>query len=100
MNASTKKITSLLSTLTAAVGLSLFSTGCYFDAGVDPGVVVVPHPEPAIADIVIAPTASMATPPGEGVGLFVEYAGDGHWNVFTTCDTAISGTSCNFDVVI
>jgi len=98
MNASLKKITSVLSTLTAALGLSLFSTGCYFEA--DPGTVVVDDPTPAIADITIDPAATMDVSPGDGVGLFVEYAGNGHWDVFSTCDTAVSGASCNFDVVI
>ena len=98
MKTSTKKVASILTTLTAALGLSLFSTGCFVEA--DPGTVVVDDPTPAIADVVIDPTASMSASPGDGVGLFVEYAGGGHWNVFTTCDTAVSGTSCNFDVVI
>jgi hypothetical protein len=62
--------------------------------------VVVTDDSPAIADVSIDPAASMDASPGDGVGLFVEYAGDGHWNVFTTCDTSISGASCNFDVVI
>ena len=98
MKTSLKKITSVLSTLTAAVGLSLFSTGCYFEA--DPGTVVVDDPTPAIADITIDPAATMDVSPGDGVGLFVEYAGAGHWNIFSTCDTAVSGTSCNFDLMI
>ena len=97
MNASIKNIASLLSTLTAAASLSLFSTGCFVEA--DPGTTTVAT-DPGIADVTIDPAAAMNASPGEGVGLFVEYAGDGHWNVFTTCDTSTSGASCNFDVVI
>ena len=100
MNASTRKLASLLSTLVAAASLSLFGAGCVIDASVDPGTVVVTDPTPAIADVSIDPGAAMAANPGEGVGIYVEYAGGGHWNVFTTCDTAISGASCNFDLVV
>lgn len=37
--------------------------------------------------------------PGEGAGVFVEYSSGGHWYVWTTCDTKITGNSCNFDVL-
>lgn len=40
----------------------------------------------------------MEATPGEGVGVFVEYARGGKWNVWWTCDTAITGRACNFDV--
>jgi hypothetical protein len=99
MNTMTTKLASLLSTLAAAASLSLFGAGCVVDASADPGVVVT-DPTPAIADVTIDTGAAMAASPGEGVGIYVEYAGDGHWNVFTTCDTSISGASCNFDLVV
>jgi hypothetical protein len=35
---------------------------------------------------------------GEGVGVFAEYDAGGHWNLSWTCDTAISGQSCNFQI--
>ncbi|HLV68749.1 MAG TPA: hypothetical protein VKY73_23195 [Polyangiaceae bacterium] len=38
--------------------------------------------------------------PGEGVGVLVEYLGDGRWHVFTTCDTERSGFECAFDVLV
>lgn len=90
------KLASLLATLT----LGAFGSGCLIvDGGsstyVDPG-----PSEPLIADITIDTAASMLANPGDGVGVFVEYAGAGHWDVYTTCDTSISGTSCNFDLLI
>jgi hypothetical protein len=128
MNASIKNIASLLSTLGACLSLSVLGTGCILvdgsgrtGGGSGSGTVVVsggtttsdpapsdPAPSdptpvdttPAVADITIDPGASMSASPGEGVGLFVQYAGDGHWDVFTTCDTSISGASCNFDVLV
>ncbi|HEY1960467.1 MAG TPA: hypothetical protein VGH28_32880 [Polyangiaceae bacterium] len=35
---------------------------------------------------------------GSGVGLFVQYAAGGHWKVRWTCDTSLSGLSCDFAV--
>ncbi len=37
---------------------------------------------------------------GQGVGLFVEYLGAGNWHVWSSCDTAISGYTCNFQVIL
>lgn len=34
--------------------------------------------------------------PGEGVGIFVEYAAGGKWHVWWTCDTKQTGVSCDF----
>jgi hypothetical protein len=84
-----------LASLLVSLGLGLAASGCYVQAGVD---ITTPVAGPAQVDI--DPGASMASTPGEGVGLFVEYAGNGHWNVFTTCDTNISGAACSFDVVL
>ncbi len=38
--------------------------------------------------------------PGDGVGIFVEYASGGHWHVWWTCDTTKTGASCGFDLTI
>ncbi len=38
------------------------------------------------------------TPGGEGLGIFVTYNAGGHWRVWWTCDTNISGLPCDFDV--
>ncbi len=35
---------------------------------------------------------------GQGVGVFVEYQAGGHWSIQWTCDTAITGLDCNFDI--
>lgn len=37
---------------------------------------------------------------GQGVGIFVEYAAGGKWNVWWTCDTAQTGAACDFSVQI
>lgn len=37
---------------------------------------------------------------GEGVGVAIEYAGDGQWRLETACDTALTGESCVFDLLV
>jgi hypothetical protein len=54
------------------------------------------HPIKAIID----PNASMLQSPGKGVGVFTQYDTGGHWYVWWTCDTALSGDSCPFNVGI
>ena len=46
----------------------------------------------------ITPGETLQTKPGEGVGIFVEYAAGGHWHVWTACDTFQSGVACDFKV--
>lgn len=36
---------------------------------------------------------------GNGAGVFIEYMSTGTWHVFTSCDVAISGVPCQFDVL-
>jgi hypothetical protein len=107
----TRKLTSILSTFAACLGLAVGASGCFVAADPyygdvvvvgDPGpdTVVVTDPAPAIAQETIDADATMDYKPGEGVGLYVEYASGGHWHVYTTCDTAVSDLSCTFDVVI
>jgi hypothetical protein len=35
---------------------------------------------------------------GEGAGVFVEYQLGGHWRVWTSCDTAITERSCDYEI--
>jgi hypothetical protein len=37
----------------------------------------------------------MNADPGQGVGVFVEYEAGGGWTLFWTCDTALSGRTCD-----
>ena len=97
MNFKATKLASLLATLAAAASL----TGCF--VGVDAGADVIvtdPVVVTTIPDVMIDTGAQMSADPGNGVGLFVQYQGDGRWDLFTTCDTAFSGAACDFDVVI
>jgi hypothetical protein len=99
----TSKLASIFATLTACTALAFGATGCFVSGSYDPGVVYVepdPVPVAAIAEISIDPGATMAADPGNGVGVFMQYDAGGYWTLYTTCDTAISGTSCNFDILL
>ncbi len=44
--------------------------------------------------------AELEITPGEGVGVFFEYLGQGKWRLSTSCDTASSGYECFWDVIV
>jgi hypothetical protein len=48
----------------------------------------------------VDPNKTMKASPGNGVGVFVEYATGGHWNVWWTCSTNKTSLPCAFDNVI
>ncbi|MFT3770355.1 MAG: hypothetical protein QM820_33425 [Minicystis sp.] len=98
----TNKLASIFSTLTAAAAITLGASGCVVTAGydTDPYVEPVPVPVTTVAEIDIDPGATMSADPGNGVGVFVQYDAGGYWTLFTTCDTAISGAACNFDILV
>jgi hypothetical protein len=104
----TTQLASLFSTFVACLGLT--TAGCFFEGTVGlvddepPPVVIDDDPPPPPADdpstIYVDANSSMETDPGYGVGLYVQYAEGGYWTVYTSCDTALSGEECAFDVVI
>ncbi|WP_437679934.1 hypothetical protein [Sorangium sp. So ce131] len=48
--------------------------------------------------VAIDTDAVVESEPGEGVGIFVEYAAGGTWTLWTTCDTNTSKVVCSFDL--
>jgi hypothetical protein len=44
--------------------------------------------------------AQIETQPGQGAGVYVEYAAGGHWIVRTTCDTVSHPTPCPWDIIV
>jgi hypothetical protein len=44
--------------------------------------------------------AQIETSPGEGAGVFVEYAAGGHWSLRTTCDILKNNTPCAWDIIV
>jgi hypothetical protein len=43
---------------------------------------------------------TMVAQPGDGVGVFTEYAAGGHWHIFWTCDTNRTRFDCGFNIAI
>jgi hypothetical protein len=56
-------------------------------------------PELEIARLAIDRGEVLELEPGTGVGVAVDYEGNGFWRVSTACDTMVTGASCEFDVV-
>jgi hypothetical protein len=90
------KVASFLRTLAACTGLGLVAAGCFVQVDAPDAVTIAA----GAAEISVDADATLSAAPGQGVGLFVEYAEGGHWHLFTACDTAISGASCSFDVLL
>jgi hypothetical protein len=65
------------------------------DAGA-PSTTLPPSPAPLL--VVVDTNQVMNADPGQGVGVFTEYASGGKWHIWWTCDTTISGLPC--DVVM
>lgn len=100
MKTFTSKISSVLSTLSAAAMFALGASGCLVSGSASLDIDPV-YIEPAVIEQVVVDTgASMAVEPGAGVGLFVQYDEGGHWTIFTTCDTDYSGAACDFDILL
>jgi hypothetical protein len=57
-----------------------------------------PSPQPMLVEV--DTNRTMSARPGQGVGVFVEYAQGGHWHAWWTCDTSATGFGCAFDVTV
>ncbi|MDP9034155.1 MAG: hypothetical protein M3O50_05070 [Myxococcota bacterium] len=53
--------------------------------------------QPMLVDV--DPDRTMSAVPGQGVGVFTEYATGGHWHVWWICDSSTTQLSCDFDVI-
>lgn len=92
--------------LTAAAVAAMTTSGCIFhddddhhyddDGHHDNEPPFEPTPDPTL--LTIDTDQIIEAEPGEGAGVFIEYATGGFWRVWTTCDTNYSGQSCQFDV--
>ncbi|HSY21857.1 MAG TPA: hypothetical protein VK841_07075 [Polyangiaceae bacterium] len=90
-------------TYSGAAGTASGSTGApgmsgaseIFDAGgpgADGGV------PPMVVEV--DPNGTLSATPGLGVGVFTQYVSGGHWLVWWTCDTEVTGQSCLFTVSV
>ncbi|EYF03124.1 hypothetical protein [Chondromyces apiculatus] len=93
--------TILLATAAFGLGGCVIIEGEHGDSWDDGGDVATPPPvatDPMLMSI--QTDATVSAEPGEGVGVFVEYATDGLWRVWTTCDTNHSDLVCLFDIFV
>jgi hypothetical protein len=58
------------------------------------------EPIPGVVELTIDSGGQVQLEPGAGIGVSVEYTAGGQWSVATTCDTALSGVSCNYDILV
>jgi hypothetical protein len=94
------RLSSLVS-LGSLLALASLGTGCFFvgdNSGGDGSG--TPAPETTAQTVLIDTDATITASPGDGVGVFVQYASGGHWTIFTTCDTHVSNASCGFDLYV
>jgi hypothetical protein len=78
-----------------AVGLVLGCGSHRDDSGYIPDAL-----DTRIYDVTIDANVGIDVLPGEGAGVFIEYASGGDWYVFTTCDTELSSRLCDFDIFL
>lgn len=99
---STKTHRSLALLVGVSAMLASATNGCIVvtDDDTEEPVVVVDDPPPAVETVPIDTGAKLEADPGLGAGVFVEYDGNGNWNVWATCDTEVSGAACGYDVFI
>jgi hypothetical protein len=79
----------------ATIALALLvttSTGCVVETSPSP------PPAPSLTLATVDTGATLTAPAGTGAGVFVEYQPGGHWHIWWTCDTDISGLPCTFNV--
>ena len=94
------------SSIVAFVPVAAALLACGYDNDHDVVVVeetqpppVVPN-TPGVENAPIDTDAALDTQPGEGAGVFIEYAAGGKWHVFTSCDTIKSGFECIWDIIV
>ena len=88
----------MLGSLLVAVAC-VVAAGCD-DSGGDAGFLPPPGLSPTPQKVAIDTGATIDITPGNGVGVFVQYAAGGHYTISTACDTNVSQFSCNFDVFV
>lgn len=68
--------------------------------GPTPTGYVEPQGDPVhVYSVTVDTGETLVAQPGQGYGVFVEYAAGGEWHVFTTCDADVTGYSCAWDLI-
>ncbi len=66
------------------------------DSGPPADETITDNPKTAAIDT----GATLSSPAGSGVGVFVQYTTGGHWTFTSACDTNTSGDPCGFDLFV
>jgi hypothetical protein len=82
----------------AGIGYTYGGTSSGAAAGSSSGSSSGTMTQPMLVDV--DPNRTMTAQPGQGVGIFTEYATGGHWHVWWTCDTSQTNLDCSFDINI
>jgi hypothetical protein len=93
------RVSGLAARVGAALALASSLAACVDPDGSSSGPPIEYEPED-VAQVVIDSGGALELDPGEGVGVIVEYAGDGLWQITTSCDTLITDEVCSFDVLV
>lgn len=94
-----RRMTSILG-LAATVAVGAANTGCIIVSDrIDDGTTTT-IVDDGTAALTIDADAEIDVSPGDNVGVLVQYASGGHWNVFTSCDTLWTDVACEFDLFI
>jgi hypothetical protein len=59
-----------------------------------------PEPVAGVAALEIDSGGQVQQEAGSGIGVSVEYTAGGQWSVGSSCDTALSGLRCIFDILV
>jgi hypothetical protein len=91
------------SRLLFGLAVLLLASGCSYDNGnrrrvysSDSSCASSSPPAQATIDA----DAKLGVDPGQGAGVLVEYATDGHWQLRTSCDTLKTNSDCAWDVIV
>jgi hypothetical protein len=92
----------------AYAALSAGLLACVVDAAPDhrgawsyqPGLPPPPATTASATPLVVTvdPDRTLDASPGAGAGVFIEYQAGGHWTVSWTCDTGVTGQTCDFQI--
>jgi hypothetical protein len=86
------------------VPLAFLAVACTYDNGDANRALSNDYSVPAACSIPIASTVDadqqIDVKAGDGAGVFIEYASGGHYHVRTSCDTAVTGSVCSWDIIM
>lgn len=87
-------------TFSGATGTWSGSAGATGSGAFDAGAPIATDGAVPPMVVEVDPNGTLSAKPGVGVGVFAQYVSGGHWLVWWTCDTEVTGQSCLFTVSV